>query len=152
MPYCPRAEIRSQRLIDVAAYLESKRRDDGSIGRDDIDPIIDIPRLASCLMLAEQEEDGRQRVRLMGSKAVQIMGGDFTGKWIGDLAMKRGPDWPQGGIDRVFAADSLFCGYVRLPWTEREHIEVEWIAQRMMQASGGCLVLVAFDHRQADRR
>ena len=147
MPYCPRAEIRSPRLLDVAAYLDSKRHNDGSIGRDNIDPIIDIPRLASLLMLAEQAEDGGPRVRLMGSRASQIMGIDFTGKRLCNVGIVPGPDWPEG-LDQVFAADCLFCGYFRLPWQQNESAGVEWIAQRMRSSSGRPLALFALDHRQ----
>ncbi len=147
MPFCPREEIRSQRLLEVAAYLDSKRRDDGSVGRADIDPIIDIPRLAPLLILAEQDGDGSQRIRLMGSKATQIMRLDLTGKRLDQLCIKPEPDWPVGGPASVFATDSLFCGYLRLPWEDGDPVEVEWIAQRMIRKSSADLALVAFDHR-----
>jgi hypothetical protein len=159
MKFCPREEITSRRLHEVAQYLESKRGSDGMIRREDIDPIIEIPRNASILMLVEETNDRRKRMRLVGSKVAEILGGDFTGKWIADLSAKHGPDWPATGIDRVFSTAEMLFGRAPLPWDSRPHIRVEWLGLRFARSStmtraedANELAIFAFDQLTLEER
>jgi hypothetical protein len=63
-------------------YWLSKRIDGLPPGREDIDPIIDIPHLARHLVLMEVLPD-RYRYRLMGTAAALVFGIDLTGKDVG---------------------------------------------------------------------
>ncbi len=133
-PFSPRAAVRSARLREVASYLDSKRRADGLIHRGDLDPVIETPRNVCLLMLLEQLAGRVGQVRLIGTRAVEILGRDFAGKWVEEFRPKPGAEWPANGLDQVFASDAMFFGRVRLPWDAHAQVEVEWLAQRLVNS------------------
>jgi hypothetical protein len=158
MPFCVREDINSGRLRNIAQYLESRRGQDGLIRRADIDPVTDIPRDVSLLMLLEQTDAGRQRVRLMGTRAAEILGGDFTGRWIDDCGPKPAPAWLPGELEQIFASHAMFFGRIQTPFDYHPHSEVEWLGVHFVRAPSAHptpeetnevqeLAIFAFDHR-----
>ena len=67
---------------DLLAYWQSKHVDGKPPGRQAIDPIVEIPRLASHLILADVVPEG-YRYRLFGSAIVERHGEDMTGRLAG---------------------------------------------------------------------
>ena len=150
MPLIPRAQIQSRRLHEIAAYLDSKRRNGVPPGRSDIDPVTEIPKLAQHLMLMERGPAGRFRYRLMGSIAAEIQGRDMTGLWVDDVPMDKAATGWEPGLPTLFATDELLCGVDRPPWEARTHIVFEWISLRLTVREGTPqLVLVATDYHPA---
>jgi hypothetical protein len=135
MPINPISTIQSTRLRAIVAYLDSKRPSNRPLVRSDIDPITEIPRLVPYTMLVERTPERRHRVRLVGTKVVEIIGYDFTGKWLDDLGMGPAADW-FGEVEAVFASTETLAGRVRLPWHQRSHISIEWIAQKLTAVDG----------------
>jgi len=145
MPMNPITEIRSSRLREFVAYLESKRDGKNPLNRSDVDPIIDIPRLASYTMLVERTANGRHRIRLVGTKAAAIIGRDYTGHWMDELGMGAVADW-FGEMEMVFATHEIVAGHIQLPWNERAHITIEWVAQKFGPMAGmNDTTFIAFD-------
>jgi hypothetical protein len=77
-----------QRLRDFFAYWRSKAPPGALPGRQHIDPL-DIPRLLQRIAMFDVHRGGdrsatalRFRFRLMGTGVVQLMGEDYTGRWV----------------------------------------------------------------------
>jgi hypothetical protein len=75
-----------QELLD---YWRAKHIDGRPPARRDIDPVIEIPKLAANLMLADILEDG-YRYRLVGSAIVARHNQDLTGQMAGGSRLMRG--------------------------------------------------------------
>lgn len=145
MPMNPIAEIRSSRLREFVAYLGSKRNDERPLQRSDVDPITDAPRLAPYMMLVERTADGRHRIRLVGTKAASIIGRDYTGHWMDEIGMGASADW-YGEMEIVFSSHEIFAGHIQLPWNERAHVAIEWVAQKFAPRPGvNDMTFLAFD-------
>jgi hypothetical protein len=156
MPFCPISEIRSSRLHDFAAYLEGKRDGrDGAVDRAAVDPIVEIPRLVGTILLIEriaqdQPDAGRYRIRLVGSQLAAVAQRDLTGWWLDEVGLPSNGDWPFNSLRAICAGTGLFSGVVDLPWEERSHVTIEWIATCFAPVPhGNDLIIFAFDKRPA---
>ena len=59
-------------------------------------------------------------------------------------------DWPFGGLRTMYAGTGLFAGFIDLPWKERSHVTIEWVATRLASPlDGNDLIIFAFDKRPA---
>lgn len=67
---------------ELLDYWRSKHVDGHPPGRRDVDPVLEIPRLAANLLLADIEPGG-YRYRLFGSALVERYGEDMTGRLAG---------------------------------------------------------------------
>jgi hypothetical protein len=67
---------------ELYRYWLTQRVDGRPPGRDHIDPLIDIPRLAGNLIIIDVLPDGFQ-YRLMGTVAARHFGIDLTGRYVG---------------------------------------------------------------------
>ena len=156
MPFCPLTDVRSRRLHDFAAYLTEKRGDRTcALNRAEIDPVIEIPHLVSTILLIEriaigQADAGRYRIRLVGSQLAAFAERDMTGLWLDEAGLLSNGDWPFDSLRAIGAGTGLFAGFVNLPWQERSHVEIEWVATRFAPLPGGNdLIIFAFDKRLA---
>ncbi len=153
MNFRPLAKIRSSRLQEFAAYLEGKRAGGKAIDRTSIDPIVEIPRLANALLLIErirlgQPDESRFRIRLVGTGLAAVAGVDFTGRWLDEIGIS--PEFAEvfDHLREIFAATDLLCGSRVLPWEDRAHVVVEWVAATLASAPGvNDLVIFAFDRQ-----
>jgi hypothetical protein len=156
MPFYPIAEIKSSRLHDFAAYLEGKRAGRaGALDRAEIDPVVDVPRLVGTILLLEQirldqPDAGRYRIRLVGSQLAAVAERDLTGRWLDEVGLPSNGDWPFDSLRTISAGAGLFSGIVDLPWEERSHVTIEWIATCFAPVPrGNDLIIFAFDKRSA---
>jgi hypothetical protein len=154
MPFCSLTDIRSRRLHDFAAYLTAKRGDRGNaLDRAEIDPIIEIPHLVGTILLieriaCEQPDAGRYRIRLVGSQLAAFAQRDMTGHWLDEVGLPTNGEWPFDSLRAIYAGTDLFGGIVDLPWAERSHVTIEWVATRFSPvADTNDLVIFAFDKR-----
>jgi hypothetical protein len=78
-------EIRHRRLKELLSYWEEKRAGRPHPRRADIDPL-DIPDILPLLLMVDTLM-GKQnyRIRVMGTKAVEVFERDYTGKNIVDM-------------------------------------------------------------------
>ena len=67
---------------ELLEYWQSKHIDGHPPGRRDVDPMVEIPRLAANLLLADIESEG-YRYRLFGSALRERYGEDMTGRLAG---------------------------------------------------------------------
>jgi hypothetical protein len=156
MAFCPLEDISSQRLRDFAEYLESKRATPGGVvDRAALDPIVEVPRLVSRMLLVErvrpgQPDAGRIRVRLVGTELAAVANRDLTGQWLDEVALMGTRPWPFQNLEIIFAGPDLFAGASSLPWEERAHVTIEWVAQRLASPPDTDeLVIFAFDKRRS---
>lgn len=150
MPLIPRDRIQSPRLLEIALYLDTKRRGGGEPSRAEIDPVTEIPKLAQHLLLIERAPSGRFRYRLIGSVPAEIHGRDMTGLWIDEVARDTPHTSWEPGLPALFETDALLCGSDRPSWKARTHIAFEWISQRLAVPQGAPdLVLLAIDYQWA---
>lgn len=70
-----------------ATIYEKNKRPDGWINRSAFDPV-DHPKILPWIMIAEEIEGGFFKTRLMGTGAINLLGGDFTGRLFDDAADK----------------------------------------------------------------
>ena len=154
MPFCPISAIKSSRLRDFVTYLEAKRGGRaGALDRAEVDPVIEIPKLVGTILLIEriaqdQLDAGRYRIRLVGSQLAAIAQRDLTGWWLDEIGLPSDGDWPFEGLRTICAGTGLFGGFIDLPWEERSHVTIEWVATRFAPVPGGNdLIMFAFDKR-----
>jgi hypothetical protein len=156
MPFCSIAEIKSTRLHDFAAYLGEKRAGRTcALDRAEIDPVVDVPRLVGTILLIErirldQPDAGRYRIRLVGSQLAAVAERDLTGRWLDEAGLPPNADWPFESLRIICAGTQLFAGQVDLPWEDRSHVAIEWIATRFApMPDTNDLIIFAFDKRPA---
>lgn len=78
--------ILEPQLRDVFIYWQGKRTGTRPPPRNQLDPVVDIPRLAPDLFLVETAASLADfRIRLYGSALVEGFGEDRTGRRLGDL-------------------------------------------------------------------
>lgn len=82
-----RQTVQRPRLQRLLQYWEQKRGDRRLPARADLDPLEFAWMLGdvSLVEVHRSEEGLRYRFRLMGSRAVERLGYDITGKWLEDL-------------------------------------------------------------------
>ena len=156
MPFCTLTDIRSRRLHDFAAYLAEKRGDrTNALNRAEIDPIVEIPHIVGTILLIEriapgQPDAGRYRIRLVGSQLAAFAQRDMTGCWLDEVGLPVNGEWPFEGLRTICAGIGLFAGFIDLPWEDRSHVTIEWIATRFAPVpDGNDLIIFAFDKRPA---
>jgi hypothetical protein len=156
MPFCALTDIRSRRLHDFAAYLAEKRGDrTHALDRAEVDPVIEIPHLVGTILLIEriaggQADAGRYRIRLVGSQLAAFAQRDMTGCWLDEVGLPTNGEWPFEGLRTISAGTGQFAGFIDLPWKERSHVAIEWVATRFASSpSGNDLIIFAFDKRPA---
>ena len=71
---------------ELYAYWKSKHVDGKPPSRAAIDPIVEIPRLVSNLLLIDKAPEG-YRYRLLGSELARRSGLDLTGKLVGSTGL-----------------------------------------------------------------
>lgn len=82
-----RQSVQRPRLQRLLQYWEQKRGGRPMPARADLDPL-EFPWMLGDVSLVEVHRPGdglRYRFRLMGSRAVERLGYDVTGKWLEDL-------------------------------------------------------------------
>jgi hypothetical protein len=67
---------------ELLVYWQAKHVDDRPPRRQDIDPVVDLPRLAANLLIADVVPEG-YRYRLVGSAVVERHNEEMTGKLAG---------------------------------------------------------------------
>ena len=91
MPVIPAINARDPRTIELLAYWSSKRGTRLMPSRRDLDPI-DIPKLLPFVSLTDivpgAPIEQRYRVRLFGTKLVDIHEGDWTGRSFFDVTTR----------------------------------------------------------------
>jgi hypothetical protein len=127
------------------------------VARASIDPIVEIPKTVRMLLLIERIRDGEQdqgrfRIRLVGSGLAAIAGRDFTGRWLDEVGLTENLRALLDELHTIFSTPAIFAGSRVLPWKERDHVVVEWVAIRLANVPGSDdLVIFAFDkHPGAD--
>lgn len=92
------------RLLNVWAARCDAR---GMLPRASIDPVLDLPDIASSLLLLRRV-DGRYQYRVVGSLVAQLSGRDVTGRWVDpDLYGDNGQRF-QGLLDGACASGRAF--------------------------------------------
>ena len=125
------------------------------VARASIDPILEIPKIVSTLLLIERIRDGEQhqgrfRIRLVGSGLAAIAGRDFTGRWLDEAGLAENLATLSSQLRAIFATPGIFAGSRVLPWKERDHVTVEWVATRLASVRArDDLVIFAFDKQPA---
>lgn len=77
--------VRSPLLHEAFELWNSKRGNRRMAKRADFDPL-EMPRLLSSIILIDVENDGtRLRIRLVGTKIVDMYGSDYTGKYLDEI-------------------------------------------------------------------
>lgn len=77
--------VRSPLLREAFKLRNSKRGNRRMASRADFDPV-EMPRLLSSIILIDVESDGaRLRIRLAGTKVVDMYGRDYTGRYLDDI-------------------------------------------------------------------
>lgn len=76
--------IRTAKLRRLYDYWAAKRGDRRMPSRRDLDPA-EIPDLLPCLILMEVQEEGRLRIRLSGTRIVDLYGADYTRRFLDEL-------------------------------------------------------------------
>ncbi len=77
--------VRSPLLREAFKLWNSKRGNRRMAKRADFDPL-EMPRLLSSIILIDVENDGaRLRIRLVGTKIVDMYGSDYTGKYLDEI-------------------------------------------------------------------
>ena len=81
----PFARVKSQLLREGFALWESKRGTRLMPRRADFDPV-EMPRLLSSIILVDVEDgSARLRIRLVGTKVVEMFGSDYTGRYMDEI-------------------------------------------------------------------
>ncbi len=97
-----------------------------------------------------QADAGRYRIRLVGSQLAVFAERDMTGCWLDEVGLPSNGEWPFEGLRVICAGTGLFAGFIDLPWEERSHVAIEWVATRFVSPPGGNdLIIFAFDKRLA---
>jgi len=78
-------DMHSPLIVEGFRYWNERRRGRPMPERGDLDPLIDIPRLAPSLMLFDVRRDPLDfRWRLVGSRIRQYMWKEYTGEWFSE--------------------------------------------------------------------
>jgi hypothetical protein len=146
MPLIPPADLRSARLLEVVAYLESKRSDGWPPSRQRLDPVPEAPLLTPYLALIERHPSQRHRIRLLGSRVVEMSGKDYTGYWTDEIDPVVRGDWWAQPLDAVFSSDRIVAGWDQAPCESRAYIVFEWLGLRLMSPpEGPAFAILAVD-------
>jgi hypothetical protein len=134
MPVLTLDEIPSATIHRLHGYWQSKAGDAGALPyRSDIEPLelVDIlPHLAII-----EAVDGRWRYRLIGTRIVEFVGRDSTGRFFDELRFDRAePIWHRR-YSRVFAGEVLH-GRDVMDWVGRDFIPYYWIGLPLRMPDG----------------
>ncbi|MDB5395182.1 MAG: hypothetical protein JWM91_2688 [Rhodospirillales bacterium] len=106
--------LRTESWEEVYLYWLSRHVDGQPPRRADIDPMIDLPHMASNLIMIELRHDGAE-YRLIGSEVVSYFGVDRTGKEVGtsNVDPKQLEAWRRavGSVGRNGQAHMLISHY-----------------------------------------
>lgn len=81
----PFARVKSPLLRKAFALWDGKRGTHLMPRREDFDPV-EMPRLLSSIILVDVEDGGaRLRIRLVGTKIVEMYGSDYTGMYMDEI-------------------------------------------------------------------
>ncbi|HLZ65862.1 MAG TPA: PAS domain-containing protein [Aliidongia sp.] len=134
MPVLTLAEIPSPVIHRLHDYWLSKGGAEGRIPqRSDIDPLelVDIlPNLAIIEVV-----EGRWRYRLIGTRIVEFVGRDSTGKYFDELEFDRMEPFWHRRYSKVFAGKVL-QGREVMHWVGRDFIPYYWIGLPLLTADG----------------
>jgi hypothetical protein len=84
--------ITSRIVHDGYAYWLSKKAGHAFPARQDIDPLVDTPRLVPNMMLKDFRRDPPDiRYRLIGTQVRRHLTRDWTGTWMSDIPFQRPP-------------------------------------------------------------
>jgi hypothetical protein len=151
MPLPPGCDTRLKRFAD---YLREKARHGKLPGRQDIEPV-EIPDLLPYLVLYDvvPQESGcpRYRTRLVGTRVVELLGDETTGKFLDDiLPIKKGAEII-GEYDRILATKQPRYLEGRLSNRDRGHILFQRIvfplARNGEEVDMLAMIMVGFDTR-----
>lgn len=134
MPVLSLAEIPSAIIHRLHSYWSSKIGADGAIPlRSDIEPLEMVEILPSIAII--EAVDGRWRYRLIGTRIVEFVGRDSTGKYFDELHFDRAePIWHRR-YTRVFGGDVL-QGRDVMDWVGREFMPYYWIGLPLRMPDG----------------
>ena len=134
MPELTLAEIPSAVVHRLHDYWMAKGGALGRIpSRSDIEPL-ELVEILPNLAIVEAIE-GRWRYRLIGTRIVEFVGRDSTGKFFDELEFeRREPFWVRR-YTRVFAGEVLH-GRDVMRWVERDFIPYYWIGLPLLTPDG----------------
>jgi len=134
MPVLTLAEIPSPVVHRLYDYWQAKGGAEGRIPwRRDIDPL-ELAEILPNLAITEAV-DGRWRYRLIGTRIVEFVGRDSTGRYFDELEFDRKEPFWHRRYARVFAGDTLH-GRDVMHWVGREFIPYYWIGLPLLTADG----------------
>jgi hypothetical protein len=142
------------RLKRFATYLAERAPHGRLPGRQDIEPV-EIPDLLPYLVLYDvvPQESGcpRYRTRLVGTRVVELLGDETTGKFLDDiLPLKRGAEII-GQYDRILATKQPHYLEGRLSNRGREHILFQRVVFPLARDGAEidmlAMIMVGFDTR-----
>ena len=134
MPVLTLAEIRSPVVHRLYDYWQAKGGAEGRIPwRRDIDPLA-LAEILPNLMIVEAI-DGRWRYRLIGTRIVEFVGHDSTGKHFDELGSDHSAPFRHQQDTRVFGGEIL-AGRDVLHWVGRDFIPYYWIGLPLLTADG----------------
>ena len=134
MPVLSLAEIPSAVIHQLYDYWCSKGGGGGRVPlRSDIDPLEMheiLPNLALCEMVGH-----RFRYRLIGTRIVEFVGRDSTGKYFDELEFDHKEPFWQRRYVKVFAGEILH-GHDVMHWVGRDFIPYYWIGLPLLTPDG----------------
>jgi len=135
------------KLHDFVRYWQAKRKGDRLPGRADIDPLELRPFMGNMFMLDVVGDPPRFRYRLIGSRIVERVGRDSTGKFQ-EEAYSRAQAAQNNRLYRLICDHKMpvrNCGLIN--WVGREYLKYE-IANVPLAADGvnvdiilGCMLI-----------
>jgi hypothetical protein len=125
MPVLTLAEIPSSVIHRLHDYWLSKAGAEGGIPwRRDIDPV-EIAEILPHIAIVEAV-DGRWRYRLIGTRIVEFVGRDSTGRYFDELEFERTEPYWQRRYAKVFSG-KILQGRDVMHWVGRDFIPYYWI-------------------------
>jgi hypothetical protein len=134
MPVLPLAEIPSPVIRRLYDYWLGKGGAEGHIPRrSDVEPLELVEILPNLTII--EAVGGRWRYRLIGTRIVEFVGRDSTGRYFDELEFERKEPFWYRRYTKVFAGEVL-QGRDVMHWVGRDYISYYWIGLPLLTADG----------------
>jgi hypothetical protein len=138
----PELRFDDSRLHEFVRYWQSKRRADRLPSRRDIDPVDLRCFMGEMFMLDVVGEPKRFRYRLIGTKIIDRVGRNSTGKFQEEVYSPRQADENNAMYRRICESGKPLRNYGHINWVSREFLKYE--IANVPLASDGATVDVIF--------